>query len=346
MPVVPTGKDLRSPVENEQGLGEGKVALPPRAKLLSVVAPVYQEEDTLHEFYRRLKAVADGLKGWEHELVFVDDGSKDQTLNILEGLCKCDNTVRVISLSRNFGHQCAITAGLDYAGGNAVVIIDSDLQDPPEIIPAMIDHWEQGSKVVCAVRRSRKGESPFKRLTATTYYRLLSLLSNISLPLDSGDFRLLDRHIVTILRTMREESRYLRGLIPWIGFKQTCIYYERDRRYAGRTHYSLGRMISLGMAGITSFSDRPLAMVGQLGFLLTCGSFVMIVWLIVSKLMHPETVIQGWTSLLVVILFLEGTQLLSLGLIGQYLARVFRETKRRPLYIVKQVIGEVVGNNP
>jgi dolichol-phosphate mannosyltransferase len=316
---------------------ESMASSPP---LLSVVVPIYFEEETIDEFYGRMKHVLVGLEpGLRHELIFVNDGSTDRSLELLRRLNASDAAVRIIDFSRNFGHQIAITAGIDNADGDAVVVIDGDLQDPPEVIAEMVSKWREGYKVVYGVRSRRRGESAFKLLTARLFYRLISSLSDVKLPLDSGDFRLMDRAVVEALKSIREENRYIRGLISWIGFSQFGLPYERDSRYAGETKFNVKKMLRFAFDGITSFSDKPLRLSSKLGMLTTVVSFATMIWLIVSKLLHPEETIQGWTSLLVVVLFLGGVQLISVGVLGEYIGRIYRETKERPLYIVAGKYG-------
>jgi polyisoprenyl-phosphate glycosyltransferase len=304
-------------------------------QLLSVVAPFYYSTETIPEFYRRLKAVMVGLEAEiDHELVFVNDGSTDDTLAMLRELASRDPHVRIIDLSRNFGHQIAITAGIDAARGDAVVVIDDDLQDPPEVVVEMLEKWREGYKVVYGVRAKRKGESAFKVASAKLFYRLLNRLSEMPLPLDTGDFRLMDRKVVEAFKAMREENRYVRGMVAWIGFKQVGLPYERDARYAGETHYNMRRMLELAVAGIMSFSRKPLEISTRFGMLVTLIAFFAGIWVIIGKLVHPDTVIAGWTSVLIAVLFMGGVQLISIGVLGAYLGRVFYETKRRPLYVV------------
>ncbi|MFZ3171876.1 MAG: glycosyltransferase family 2 protein [Carboxydocellales bacterium] len=307
---------------------------------LSVVVPIYFEEQLINEFYKRMKKVLITLEPrYRHELIFVNDGSTDSSLEMLVEICQKDDKVRIIDFSRNFGHQIAITAGTDYATGDAVVVIDGDLQDPPEVIPKMVEKWEEGYKVVYGVRSKRKGETAFKLLTANIYYRLMGKLSDVNLPLDAGDFRLMDRVVVDALGEIHEENRYIRGLISWIGFPQYGLAYERDIRYAGETKFTLKKMLKFALDGITSFSDKPLHLSSQLGMLITLAAFLSVIFVIASKLIYPESSIQGWTSLLVVILFLGGIQLISIGILGQYIGRIYKESKRRPLYIVAQKYG-------
>lgn len=308
--------------------------------VLSVVVPVFSEEKIVPEFYQRIKAVAAALADrYDHEFVFVDDGSRDRTLDVLRELAAADSRVKILSLSRNFGHQFALTAGLDYAGGNAVVIIDGDLQDPPEIIPVMIAKWEAGAKVVYGVREKRKGENPFKLVTAKLFYRLIRLIGETDMPLDAGDFRLLDRKVVTTLRSLREENRYIRGLVSWAGFPQAGVPYRRDRRYAGKTKYTLKKMLRFAFDGLLSFSDKPLKITSFVGFLITTVSFLMGLRIIINKIRFPETLVSGWTSLILTVLFMGGIQLISLGILGLYLGRQYREVKKRPLYVVAETYG-------
>lgn len=307
---------------------------------LSVVVPVFSEETIIPEFYRRMKNVLEGLGNrFDHEIVFIDDGSRDGTAARLKELSSQDPRVKALFLSRNFGHQFAITAGLDHARGDVVVTIDGDLQDPPEVIPEMIGKWEEGNHVVYGVRKKRPGENPFKLLTAKLFYRLIRRLSDTKMPLDAGDFRLMDRRVVEALRTLKEENRYLRGLVSWTGFTQVGIPYQRDRRYAGKTKFSLKKMLHFAFDGILSFSDKPLKIAAYFGFIITLGAFVMALRVLIGKLRHPEVLVSGWTSLILAVLFIGGIQLISLGILGLYLGRQYREVKRRPLYIVAETAG-------
>jgi dolichol-phosphate mannosyltransferase len=303
------------------------------------VIPVYFEQEVLPEFYRRLAVVMDGLQDRvECEAVFVDDGSKDRSPEILAGFAAADPRVRVVYFSRNFGHQLAITAGLDHARGDAVVTIDSDLQDPPEVVSQFVDAWLGGAKVVLGVRRTRAGESAFKLATAKVFYRLLSRLSDVPLTADSGDFRLLDRQVVEALKQVREVDRYLRGIISWVGFQQVQVPYDRDARLAGTTKYPLRKMVRLAFDGISSFSDKPLRMASHVGLGVVGLAVFGLFWVVIGKLLHPQRIDQGWASLMVIILFLGGVQLMSIGLLGEYVGRIFRQTKDRPLYVVARTI--------
>jgi len=323
--------------------GEGRA--PGATALVSVVVPVYNEEATVAEMYRRLAAVFDGLPDAVAEFVFVDDGSRDRTVELLVTASAGDERLRVIALSRNFGHQAAITAGIDHAAGDSVVLIDGDLQDPPEIIPAMLERWRAGADVVYGERLTRKGESVFKRGTAKLFYRVVGRLSDTPLPVDAGDFRLLDRSVADVLCEMREESRYLRGMVAWAGFRQEAVRYERDERFAGDTKYSLAKMTRLGLDGVASFSSRPLVLAAQLGALITVGAFLYLVWIVTNRLTDPHSVVAGWTSVLVAILFLGGVQLLSIGILGVYVGRLFGESKHRPLYVVARRAGAAAASD-
>jgi dolichol-phosphate mannosyltransferase len=308
--------------------------------LLSVVSPVYNEVDGLITFYERCTAAVAAIEPpVDVELVLVDDGSTDGSLALLHSLQARDPRLRVVQLSRNFGHQIALTSGVDSAAGDAVVLLDSDLQDPPEVIAAMVEQWRAGYKVVYGVRSSRSGESRFKLWTASIFYRLVNRLSDVDLPADSGDFRLLDRCVVEELRKIREENRYLRGLVAWVGFAQTSVPYARDPRFAGTTKFTVGRMLRFALDAVTSFSERPLRFAAQIGALVTSLTLALSVWIVVGRLLSPDTAFPGFASLAVIILFLGGVQLLSIGLLGEYIGRIYRESKRRPLYVVAERRG-------
>lgn len=308
--------------------------------LLSVVVPIYFEEETIPEFYDRMKKVLCSLESEiHHEIIFVNDGSTDRSFPMLSDLAARDALVKVINLSRNFGHQLAITAGIDNALGDAVIVIDGDLQDPPEVIIKMVTKWKEGYQVVYGVRNKRDGESFFKLITASIFYRFMQKLSDVKLPLDAGDFRLMDRKVVNALSEIREENRYIRGLISWIGFKQCGVPYDRDSRYAGVTKFDVSKMLRFALDGITSFSDKPLLISSRFGALITLCSFLVMLWLVISKIIDPLSSVQGWTSMLVVILFIGGIQLISIGILGEYIGRIYRETKKRPLYIIADKLG-------
>jgi polyisoprenyl-phosphate glycosyltransferase len=301
----------------------------------SVVAPVFNEEETLPHFYQRVVEVMEGV-GESFELVLVNDGSRDGSFLKMQELHKCDPRVRVIDFSRNFGHQIAISAGLDHARGQAVIIIDSDLQDPPEVIPELIAHWKNGAEVVYAQRARRKGETRFKLLTAAAFYRLIGRMTSITIPRDTGDFRLLDRRVVDALVKMREHHRFMRGLSAWVGFRQEAVLYERQERFAGTTKYPLRKMISFSLDAITSFSHIPLELATSFGFLLASISLIGIVIAAILRIFTGAII--GQASTLILVLFLGGIQLIFLGIIGEYLGRIYDEVRARPLYIVREVL--------
>ncbi len=298
--------------------------------LLSVVAPVYNEEGTIEEFYARVRAA---LEGVDFELVLVDDGSKDASPALLDRLSETDPRVCVVSLSRNFGHQTALTAGLDHARGDAVVMLDADLQDPPELIPRMLDHWRSGCDVVYAVREEREGESRFKLSTAKWFYKLFDKLAQVELQHNSGDFRLLDRQALDALLSMRERNRFLRGMTVWVGYTQAAVPYKRDPRYAGETKYTLSRMLKFSLDAISSFSHRPLQLATLLGFLISTLAFIAIPVVVILRILGSY--LPGFGSITIAILLLGGIQLIALGIIGEYVGRIYDEVKGRPLYLVR-----------
>lgn len=309
------------------------------ATLLSVVVPAFNEDAVIDHFHQRLTTALATIDSIACELLYIDDGSRDGTFAKLQAIAESDARVRVLRLSRNFGHQIAITCGIDHAIGDAVVIIDADLQDPPEVIPSMVSAWRAGADVAYGQRKTRAGESAFKRWTATAFYRFLNALSDVEVPMDTGDFRLMSRRAVDALRQLREESRYMRGLVAWVGFTQVAVPYDRDARAAGSTHYSLRQMISLAKNGVAGFSDRPLRLATNLGGVTSMVAFLLGIYVVLSKVLHPEQSTPGFAALAVLVLFLGGLQLLSIGLVGEYLGRVFRESKQRPLYFVMDDIG-------
>ena len=299
-------------------------------QLLSIVAPVYDEAATIREFHDR---VAAALPEIPFELVIVDDGSKDRSAEVLEKLAAEDPRVRVIFLSRNFGHQTALTAGLDHASGNVIVMLDADLQDPPELIEAMLDSWRAGSDVVYAVRRQREGESSFKLATARWFYRLFDWLASVHLTQNSGDFRLLDRRALDAILSMRERNRFLRGMTVWVGFTQTAVPYDRDARFAGQTKFTPARMLRFSLDAISSFSNRPLQLASLLGFLISALALIAIPVVIGLKI--AGSYLPGFTTVQVTLLLLGGIQLISIGIIGEYVGRIYDEVKGRPLYLVR-----------
>ncbi|MGF9887886.1 glycosyltransferase family 2 protein [Priestia megaterium] len=300
----------------------------------SIVVPVYNEEEVIRETYRRLTEVMRSTKE-AYELLFVNDGSRDLTAEIIKAYSEQDPAVVLLDFARNFGHQIAITAGMDYARGEAVVVIDADLQDPPELILEMIEKWKQGFDVVYAKRTKRKGETYFKKQTAAMFYRFLRAMTDIDIPLDTGDFRLLDRKVCNQMNSIQEKNRFVRGLVSWVGFKQIAVEYERDERLAGESKYPLKKMLKLSMDGITSFSYKPLKLASYAGVTLSGIGFIYLLVVLYLKLFTDST-ITGWSSLIVIQLFFSGIILIILGMIGEYIGRIYDETKNRPLYIVRE----------
>jgi dolichol-phosphate mannosyltransferase len=309
----------------------------PTPPVVSVVAPVYDEEILLPEFYRRVTAALEQL-AVPFELILVNDGSHDSSGAIMDRLHQADARVKVIHFSRNFGHQIAITAGTDHATGQAVAVIDSDLQDPPEVIIEMYKEWQKGFQVIYGVRAQREGETAFKRMTASMFYRLIRRITNINLPLDTGDFRLMDHRVVKAMSKMREHHRFMRGLSVWVGFKQTGVKYNRDARTAGVTKYPFRKMVRFALDAITSFSYLPLQLATYTGFAIAGVSAVAMVLAIILRLLNSD-IFYGQATTLVSVLFLGGIQLIFLGVIGEYLGRIYDEVKRRPLYIVAERRG-------
>jgi len=305
--------------------------------VFSVVAPIYNEAETLPHFYARVVAAMESLDE-PFEVVLVNDGSRDDSIAVMRALHERDPRVRVVDFSRNFGHQVAISAGLDHARGEAVVIIDSDLQDPPEVILELAAKWRQGAEVVYAQRRTRPGETRFKLLTAAMFYRLIRRLTSVDIPRDTGDFRLLDRKVVDTLVAMKEHHRFMRGLSVWVGFRQEAVHYDRQERYAGETKYPLSKMVRFALDAITGFSYVPLQLATTLGFVLAGLSLLGIVLAVVLRLL--DVAIQGQTTTLIAVLLLGGIQLIFLGVIGEYLGRIYDEVRGRPLYIVRETLGE------
>lgn len=307
---------------------------------LSIVVPLYNEAENVGELLRRLREVVTGLSvppaGWE--LICVDDGSRDSTLAILLAAAALDPHLRVISLSRNFGHQIAATAGLDAAHGDAVVLMDGDLQDPPELIDAFLAKFREGYDVVYATRRRRAGESRFKLLTAALFYRTIRRLTNVSIPVDTGDFRLMSKRVVSALRNSRERHRFIRGLVSWVGYKQTGIEYDRAERHSGRSKYPLSKMLRFAIDGITAFSEIPLRIATWFGFLVSAVAFVVAVVEIGIRIFTGYN-LPGYTSTIFAILFLGGVQLITIGILGEYVGRVYDEIKGRPLYLVAESVG-------
>lgn len=303
----------------------------------SIIVPMYNEEAVIEETYKRLKEVMDTTRE-SYELLFVNDGSRDRTVEIISRLCDSDSNVRLLDFSRNFGHQIAITAGMDYAAGRAIVVIDADLQDPPSIILEMIAKWKEGYDVVYGKRSKRKGETVFKKATAKFFYRLLRSMTNVEIPVDTGDFRLIDRKVADVLRGLKEKNRFVRGLVSWVGFRQTSVEYVREERWAGETKYPLKKMIRFAMDGITSFSYKPLKLATYLGFFLSGLSFIYLL-VVLYQALFTESTTAGWASTVAINLFFNGIVLILLGIIGEYIGRIYDESKDRPLYIIQEVKG-------
>lgn len=308
-----------------------------RKTVYSVVVPVYNEEQVVDETYGRLKKVLDSESNC-YEIIFVNDGSTDKTIEKLKKICTSDENVKIIDFSRNFGHQIAITAGMDLSDGDAVIVIDADLQDPPEIILKMIEKWKQGYEVVYGKRLKRKGETLFKRITAKLFYRILASMTNIDIPVDTGDFRLIDRKVCNALKAMPERNRYVRGLVSWVGFKQTAVEFVREERFAGETKYPLKKMLKFAMDAITSFSYKPLKIAIYTGVSISSLSFFYLILVICEKLFTNLTQ-SGWASIVAINLFFNGIILIIIGIIGEYIGRIYDESKARPLYIIREELG-------
>ncbi|MDO8609669.1 MAG: glycosyltransferase family 2 protein [bacterium] len=306
--------------------------------IYSVVVPVFNEEEVLNEVYTRLIVVMEKLDK-NYEIIFIDDGSTDKSFEIINKLCEIDKKVRVIQFSRNFGHQIAISAGIDYVSGDAVIMMDADLQHPPELIPELIKKWEEGYDIVYTVRKESKSIGLIKKITSKFFYSLINSLSKIDIPEGTADFRLLSRTVVENLKNFKERTRFIRGLISWVGYKKIGISYIAEARFAGRPKYSFKKMIRFALIGITSFSSVPLYISTILGFIIAGISFIYAIFAIYSKFFTDTVVIPGWTSTLVSVLFLGGVQLIAIGILGEYLDKVYEEVKQRPLYIVKELKG-------
>lgn len=309
------------------------------SKKISVVIPMYNEEEIVCMCYERLEKVLVGLKEYDYEIIFINDGSKDSTITLLENIAAKNEKVKILSFSRNFGHQAAVTAGIHYVTGEATIIIDADLQDPPELIPDMVKLWEEGYEVIYGKRKVRKGESYFKVFTAKMFYRFLNALSDVEIPKDTGDFRLVDRKVIDVINQMPEHNKFLRGLFSWTGFKQIPYEYERQERVAGKTKYPFRKMLKLASDGIISFSTRPLKVVGTLGMITIFISIIILLYSLLSYLFQWNQLTPGWTSLMVAITLFSGVQLLSIWIIGEYIQRIYDDTKQRPQYIISKTIN-------
>ena len=306
---------------------------------ISYVFPVYNEQENISLFYAALIAATKKIeRTYSLEFIFVNDGSRDASLEKLYDLRNSDARVKIINFSRNFGHQLAITAGMDHSTGDAVIVMDADLQDPPAVSLDLITAWQNGYHVAYAQRRTRQ-DTLFKRFTATLYYRLMRKLSRIEIPLNVGDFRLIDRRVVEVLRECREQNRYVRGLVSFAGFKQKAVLFDRAKRQHGESSYPLSKMIKLALDGLTSFSDAPLKLAGLLSALSIGLAFLGVLYVIYMKAFHPEATVPGWSLLMIVMLFMNSMQMLLIGIIGQYTGRIYTETQRRPLYIIQDKIG-------
>jgi len=305
----------------------------------TIIAPIYNELDNIQELYARIREVMDqNSQPWE--LILVDDGSTDGSTDAIRKLAETDERVRPVIFARNFGHQIAVTAGIDYSQGDAVVIIDADLQDPPEVILDLIEKWREGYELVYAVRVEREGESWFKKTTASLFYRLIQRITNVNIPLDTGDFRLMDKKVVAVMKKMREKHRFLRGMSSWVGFRQIGVSYKRKARFAGKTKYPLRKMVNLALNAVTSFSYFPLQVATFLGFL-CAGLSVLAIPIVVILRLCTGTALLGQATTLIIVLFLGGVQLISLGIIGEYIGRIYDETKNRPLYIVAEAPDDI-----
>ena len=304
---------------------------------LSIVVPVFNEEENLTALYQSLTKVIDSIE-LDFEIIFVDDGSKDRSVEIIRDLNASDSRVNLVRLSRNFGHQIAVTAALDFARGDAAIILDADLQDPPELIPKMIERWQAGYDVVYGVRTSRDHETRFFTTLRKLYYRFLSTIGELDIPVDAGDFRLIDRRALNAIKEMREYNRYVRGLCAWVGFSQAELAYERPGRHAGESKYSLVRLGKLALNGITSFSRWPLHLLFYVGLIMSGLSFLAGVTALVLKLVNPD-IIQGWASLVIFVSLISGIQLLAMGVMADYIGRIYDEVKNRPIYVVSDLVG-------
>ena len=308
-----------------------------KSKTVSIVVPCYNEQEGLDELHRRIFETCQELSGWDYELILVDDGSSDDTRPIIQALSRLNENITGVFLSRNHGHQLALTAGLSIAKGDRVFILDADLQDPPELLHDMMSVMDDGAEVVYGQRRTRNGETPFKKFSAWLFYRGLNALSEVDIPRDTGDFRLMSRKALDELNKMNERYRFIRGLVSWIGLRQEAFLYDRDERYAGETHYPLRKMIRFSLDAVTSFSIRPLKIAVLGGFTLAFLSAACIAYVVIGTMVGKT--VPGWSSIIAAILFCSSVQLLMLGIIGEYLGRLYMESKNRPLFIIEDVIG-------
>lgn len=308
-------------------------------KKISIIIPMYYEQEVAQTCYERITKVLKNIPNYTYEIICINDGSKDKTLEILESLAKTDKNLKIISFSRNFGHQAAVTAGLKFVTGDAIVIIDADLQDPPELIPQMLELWEQGNEVIYGKRKVRKGESVFKLMSAKMFYKTLNVLSDVEIPKDTGDFRLVDRKVVDTINSLPEHNKFLRGLFSWVGYKQIPFEYERKERLAGKTKYPFKKMLKLASDGIISFSTKPLKLVGCLGIIAIFLSIIVLAYSLISYIFNLNELTPGWTSIMVAITLFSGVQLLSIWIMSEYMARIYEESKQRPQYIIDKKIN-------
>lgn len=309
-----------------------------KSQMLSLVIPCYNEEEVIGETMRRLRAFCSELQNIEVEIIFVDDGSRDRTRELLKAFAAEDPKIKIIGFARNFGHQIAVSAGIDAANGDAVVLIDADLQDPPEVVHQMVAKWHEGFDVVYGTRTERPGESAFKLATARGFYRLLNRLSDVPIPLDTGDFRLMSRNVVDTLRAMPERDRFVRGMVSWVGFRQTALPYKRAERFAGESKYPLRKMLRFATDGILSFSTKPLQMSVAMGMVCASLALLGIVYTLYLRL-FTNIWVEGWTALMIAVLFIGGVQLICVGILGEYVGRIYNEIKNRPLYVVEEYLG-------
>jgi len=305
--------------------------------LLSILIPVYNEEKNIEPLLKRLLPT---INKYEHEIIFIDDGSKDKTAQLIKEKIKNNKNIKLVSFQRNFGHQQALTAGYQLAQGDCVISLDADLQDPPEIIPSMIEKWQKGAEIVYAKRNKREFDTFFKRQTAKLFYQLINFLSDTAIPENIGDYRLLDRKVVDFLNHLPERARFLRGLVAWGGFKEDYVYFEREKRASGQTHYTLSKMFNLAIDGITSFSIKPLRLAVYLGFLTGIFGFLGIIYALYRRLFLPHDYwVTGWTAIFVAIMFMGGIQLLTVGIIGEYIGKIYQEIQNRPKFLIKEKIN-------
>ena len=304
----------------------------------SFIVPIYNEEETMPQLYQRLMAVMDRLDG-ETELILVNDGSRDRSLEMMREFHQQDRRVCYLSLARNFGHQIAVTAGLNFVRGQVVVVLDADLQDPPELIPDMLEQWRQGYQVVYAQRLQRRQEGWFKRFMAYAFYRILKRLADVEIPTDTGDFCLMDRQVVDVLNAMPEKNRYIRGLRSWVGFRQTAVKFERDPRFAGDVKYTFNKSLALAINGLVSFSKVPLRISTYVGLLSAAIALLMVLLVLYWRIFQPDSPLTGLTTIIIAIFFLGAVQLVSIGILGEYIGRIYEEVKGRPLYTLGEVAG-------